>query len=177
MVQDNPILQSNDNFEFCKARCRTSSESVLFDKEYRSEHKYCYGTRAPHKDADFDMDRAKYEALYANIETNQHVKKAASVKKAADEILLDNVIEKEVAFLDVDYESNHLDLLPINADLNAEGQLFGMLGGHAFVDQDTSAGPLLSHGHFYFLFPLVFTLFLSFRILLVSYPVPKKKCK
>merc|ERR1712137_1470995 len=51
MVQDSPILQSNNDFEFCQARCRTSSESVFFDKEYRSFHKYCYGTRPPTKDA------------------------------------------------------------------------------------------------------------------------------
>lgn len=48
-----PILQAaNTQFDFCQAKCRTSSQSVVDHKQYKSEHKFCYGTHQPSSDAD-----------------------------------------------------------------------------------------------------------------------------
>lgn len=48
-----PILQAaNTQFDFCQAKCRTSSQSVVDHKQYKSEHKFCYGTQQPSSDAD-----------------------------------------------------------------------------------------------------------------------------
>jgi hypothetical protein len=48
LAWDHPIYNGvSNNFEFCQARCRTSSDSLLTDKAYRSAHKHCYGLRLP----------------------------------------------------------------------------------------------------------------------------------
>lgn len=37
-----------DQFEFCLAKCRTSSESVIHENHYRnSKHKHCFGAKKP----------------------------------------------------------------------------------------------------------------------------------
>jgi SREBP regulating gene protein len=36
-------LEARDTFDFCRARCRTSSSSIIGENTYRSALKYCYG--------------------------------------------------------------------------------------------------------------------------------------
>jgi len=41
------LLDEKDSFEFCKAKCRTSSNSVIGENKYRSVWKHCYGGSPP----------------------------------------------------------------------------------------------------------------------------------
>jgi len=41
------LLSDTDSFEFCKAKCRTSSHSVIGENKYRSIWKHCYGGTPP----------------------------------------------------------------------------------------------------------------------------------
>jgi len=41
------LLGEKDAFEFCKAKCRTSSNSVIGENKYRSVWKHCYGGAPP----------------------------------------------------------------------------------------------------------------------------------
>jgi len=41
------LLSDTDSFEFCKAKCRTSSHSVIGENKYRSNWKHCYGGTPP----------------------------------------------------------------------------------------------------------------------------------
>ena len=73
IASDDPILQSTSNtFQFCQARCRTSSKSIL-DKEYKSNHKFCYGIRIPTKDADFGVDYAIYDPMKDSLNDHQEI--------------------------------------------------------------------------------------------------------
>lgn len=166
MVQDNPAFQSDNNFEFCQARCRTSSESVLYDKEYRSFHKYCYGIRPPSKEADFGIDRTKYAALY---NTKQQTKK---VKTQMKEVIKEDDMDMDghLVFLDMEGAANPLEL--IDPHHFQDTQIFGMLRGN----EDTSAASQPLPDFLLLLFP-VFTLILAYcfsNIHLQSYKKLKK---
>ena len=169
MVQDNPMFQSSSNFAFCQARCRTSSESVLYDKEYRSVHKFCYGTKGPSKDADLNMNPAKYEALYASREIGPMVKAPISKKKAIrnDEAVLP-------VFLEVAFDSNELELMAVNGDIQANNpMLFGLLGGEQFSG-DTSSGSYPLPSPYLLFIPLVFFI-VSYGLTLWTRPHNKSK--
>ena len=155
MVQDNPALQSSSNtFDFCKARCRTSSESIFYDKEYKSYHKYCYGTRPPSKDADIGIDRAMYEARLKDTNIIQK-KNALPIKKLESQIFErqpEKIIEEE--------EGREYDYLPVDIDavvFTGENQLdFTIIHGglNRFFDQSSAAGNL-APGYALFI-PIVF---------------------
>ena len=91
IASDDPILQSTSNtFQFCQARCRTSSKSIL-DKEYKSNHKFCYGIRIPTKDADFGADYDIYDPIKDSFNYQNEIgnlQKPHKVKFAAVKLAL-----------------------------------------------------------------------------------------
>lgn len=152
MVQENPAFQSDNNFEFCQARCRTSSESVLYDKEYRSFHKYCYGTRPPSKEADLGLDKAKYEDLY-------HTKQKQDAKKfrpQTKKMIVQEDEEETLVFLDMEGAANPLEI--VDPKHFRDTPIFGMLGRN----DDSSSATQTLPGYLLLIFPLIFTLLVGF---------------
>ena len=62
LAWDHPVYNSvQNNFEFCQARCRTSSESIYSNKMYRSSYKHCYGIYRPLVDVDARLTKPARE--------------------------------------------------------------------------------------------------------------------